>query len=42
MDALRDVSREVVTGNLRTAFENGLLKDKTYDKDSLESAYTIF
>lgn len=46
MDALRDVSREVVAGNLRVAYDNGLLKDENgqnkYSKDALESAYVIF
>jgi hypothetical protein len=46
MDALRDVSREVVPGNLRIANDNGLLKGKDnkerYKKENLEVAYQIF
>jgi hypothetical protein len=43
MDALRDVSREVVPGNLKIALENGLLKDSEgndqHKKENLEVAY---
>jgi len=46
MDALRDVSREVVPGNLRVAYDMGLLKGENgkeaYKKENLETAYTIF
>jgi hypothetical protein len=46
MDALRDVSREVVPGNLRIAYDNGLLRDENnferFKKENLEIAYDIF
>ena len=46
MDALRDVSREVIPGNLRVAYDNGLLKGENnlnrFKKENLEIAYDIF